>query len=149
MATSKLTNSGMLQEAFNSDLSNIEYGVTILARDGETLFVHVRGTSHHYCQQACPCLISAHTASVNEDIGMDTPILSINATSPEGQGIIYIIIDGDLYKQFNIDFDTGVLKVISPLDYEMTSVYKLTVRASDALTGARAEVTIDLLVNDV
>lgn len=53
------------------------------------------------------------TASVNEDIGMDTPILSINATSPEGQGIIYIIIDGDLYKQFNIDF-TGVLKVISP-----------------------------------
>lgn len=31
----------------------------------------------------------------------------------------------------------------------MTSVYKLTVRASDALTGARAEVTIDLLVNDV
>lgn len=47
-------NSGnvILKEAFNSDLSNIEYGVTILARDGGNLFVHVRGTSHHYCQQS-------------------------------------------------------------------------------------------------
>ncbi|KAI4552983.1 hypothetical protein MJT46_016277 [Ovis ammon polii x Ovis aries] len=146
-------NSGnvILKEAFNSDLSNIEYGVTILARDGgkPSLSTSVE-LPITIVNKAMPVFDKPfYTASVNEDIGMDTPILSINATSPEGQGIIYIIIDGDLYKQFNIDFDTGVLKVISPLDYEMTSVYKLTVRASDALTGARAEVTIDLLVNDV
>ncbi|KAB0365705.1 hypothetical protein FD754_009861 [Muntiacus muntjak] len=146
-------NSGnvILKEAFNSDLSNIEYGVTILARDGgkPSLSTSVE-LPITIVNKAMPVFDKPfYTASVNEDIGVDTPILSINATSPEGQGIIYIIIDGDLYKQFNIDFDTGVLKVISPLDYEMTSAYKLTVRASDALTGARAEVTIDLLVNDV
>lgn len=51
---------------------------------------------------------------------------------------------GICINNLTLTLDTGVLKVISPLDYEMTSVYKLTVRASDALTGARAEVTIDL-----
>ncbi|KAB1272051.1 Protocadherin Fat 3 [Camelus dromedarius] len=141
----------ILKEAFNSDLSNIEYGVTILAKDGgkPSLSTSVE-LPITIVNKAMPVFDKPfYTASINEDISMDTPILSINATSPEGQGIIYIITDGDLYKQFNIDFDTGVLKVISPLDYEVTSVYKLTVRASDALTGARAEVTVDLLINDV
>uniref|UniRef100_A0A2K5D8Q4 Protocadherin Fat 3 n=1 Tax=Aotus nancymaae TaxID=37293 RepID=A0A2K5D8Q4_AOTNA len=146
-------NSGnvILKEAFNSDLSNIEYGVTIVAKDGgkPSLSTSVE-LPITIVNKAMPVFDKPfYTASVNEDIRMNTPILSINATSPEGQGIIYIIIDGDPFKQFNIDFDTGVLKVISPLDYEVTSVYKLTVRASDALTGARAEVTVDLLVNDV
>ncbi|XP_076969413.1 protocadherin Fat 3 isoform X5 [Tamandua tetradactyla] len=146
-------NSGnvILKEAFNSDLSNIEYGVTILARDGgkPSLSASVE-LPITIVNKAMPVFDKPfYTASINEDIRMDTPILSINATSPEGQGIIYIIIDGDPYKQFNIDFDTGVMKVIGPLDYEMTSAYRLTVRASDALTGARAEVTVDLLVNDV
>uniref|UniRef100_A0A8C9ALV1 Protocadherin Fat 3 n=1 Tax=Prolemur simus TaxID=1328070 RepID=A0A8C9ALV1_PROSS len=146
-------NSGyvILKEAFNSDLSNIEYGVTILAKDGgkPSLSTSVE-LPITIVNKAMPVFDKPfYTASINEDIRVDTPILSINATSPEGQGIIYIIIDGDPFKQFNIDFDTGVLKVVSPLDYEVTSVYKLTIRASDALTGARAEVTVDLLVNDV
>ncbi|XP_030415053.1 LOW QUALITY PROTEIN: protocadherin Fat 3 [Gopherus evgoodei] len=145
------TGSVNLREAFNSDLSNIEYLVIILAKDGgnpslsasvELLITIVN--------KAMPVFDKPfYTASVNEDIEMHTPILSINATSPEGQGIIYIIVDGDPYNQFNIDFDTGILSVISPLDYEVNSVFKLTVRASDALTGARAEVTVDLIINDV
>uniref|UniRef100_A0A5F8H1R8 Protocadherin Fat 3 n=1 Tax=Monodelphis domestica TaxID=13616 RepID=A0A5F8H1R8_MONDO len=140
-----------LKEAFNSDLSNIEYGVIILAKDGgkPALSASVE-LPITIVNKAMPVFDKPfYTTSVNEDIEMHTPILSINATSPEGQGIIYIIVDGDPYNQFNIDFDTGVLNVISPLDYEVTPVFKLTVRASDALTGARAEVTVDLLVNDV
>uniref|UniRef100_A0A8C4VKY9 Cadherin domain-containing protein n=1 Tax=Gopherus evgoodei TaxID=1825980 RepID=A0A8C4VKY9_9SAUR len=114
------TGSVNLREAFNSDLSNIEYLVIILAKDGgnpslsasvELLITIVN--------KAMPVFDKPfYTASVNEDIEMHTPILSINATSPEGQGIIYIIVDGDPYNQFNIDFDTGILSVISPLDYE-------------------------------
>ncbi|XP_074069877.1 protocadherin Fat 3-like [Macrotis lagotis] len=140
-----------LKEAFNSDLSNIEYGVIILAKDGgkPALSASVE-LPITIVNKAMPVFDKPfYTTSVNEDVEMHTPILSINATSPEGQGIIYIIVDGDPYNQFNIDFDTGVLNVISPLDYEITPVFKLTVRASDALTGARAEVTVDLLVNDV
>ncbi|MEJ1272768.1 hypothetical protein NN561_003622 [Cricetulus griseus] len=146
-------NSGnvILKEAFNSDLSNIDYGVTILAKDGgnPSLSKSVE-LPITIVNKAMPVFDKPfYTATINEDVTMNTPILSINATSPEGQGIIYLIIDGDPFQQFNIDFDTGVLKVISPLDYEVTSVYKLTVRASDALTGARAEVIVDVLVDDV
>ncbi|XP_008170058.2 protocadherin Fat 3 isoform X1 [Chrysemys picta bellii] len=145
------TGSVTLREAFNSDLSNIEYLVIILAKDGgnPSLSASVE-LPITIVNKAMPVFDKPfYTASVNEDIEMHTPILSINATSPEGQGIIYIIVDGDPYNQFNIDFDTGVLSVISPLDYEVNSVFKLTVRASDALTGARAEVTVDLIINDV
>nr|XP_006112264.1 protocadherin Fat 3 isoform X1 [Pelodiscus sinensis]XP_006112265.1 protocadherin Fat 3 isoform X1 [Pelodiscus sinensis]XP_025044455.1 protocadherin Fat 3 isoform X1 [Pelodiscus sinensis]XP_025044460.1 protocadherin Fat 3 isoform X1 [Pelodiscus sinensis] len=145
------TGSVTLREAFNSDLSNIEYLVIILAKDGgnPSLSASVE-LPITIVNKAMPVFDKPfYTASVNEDVEMHTPILSINATSPEGQGIIYIIVDGDPYNQFNIEFDTGVLSVISPLDYEVNSVFKLTVRASDALTGARAEVTVDLIINDV
>ncbi|KFV09109.1 Protocadherin Fat 3, partial [Pterocles gutturalis] len=140
-----------LKEAFNSDLSNIEYLVVVLAKDGGnpslSALVELPIT---IVNKAMPVFDKPfYTASVNEDVEMHTPILSINATSPEGQGIIYIIVDGDPYNQFNIDFDTGVLSVISPLDYEINSLFKLMVRASDALTGARAEVTVDVIINDV
>ncbi|KAI1242062.1 Protocadherin Fat 3 [Lamprotornis superbus] len=140
-----------LKEAFNSDLSNIEYLVVVLAKDGgnPSLSASVE-LPITIVNKAMPVFDKPfYAASVNEDVEMHMPILSINATSPEGQGIIYIIVDGDPYNQFNIDFDTGVLSVISPLDYEINSLFKLTVRASDALTGARAEVTVDLIVNDV
>lgn len=145
------TGSVTLKEAFNSDLSNIEYLVVILAKDGgnPSLSASVE-LPITIVNKAMPVFDKPfYTASVNEDVEIHTPILSINATSPEGQGIIYIIVEGDPYNQFNIDFDTGVLSVISPLDYEINSLFKLMVRASDALTGARAEVTVDLVINDV
>ncbi|XP_050832385.1 protocadherin Fat 3 [Serinus canaria] len=147
----RVSGSVTLKEAFNSDLSNIEYLVVILAKDGgsPSLSASVE-LPITIVNKAMPVFDKPfYTASVNEDVEMHMPILSINATSPEGQGIIYIIVDGDPYNQFNIDFDTGVLSVISPLDYEINSLFKLMVRASDALTGARAEVTVDLIVNDV
>uniref|UniRef100_A0A8D2KYN3 Cadherin domain-containing protein n=1 Tax=Varanus komodoensis TaxID=61221 RepID=A0A8D2KYN3_VARKO len=145
------TGSVTLKAAFNSDLSNIEYLIIVIAKDGgnPSLSASVE-LPITIVNKAMPVFDKPfYTASVNEDVEMHTPILSINATSPEGQDIIYIIVDGDPYNQFNIDFDTGVLSVISPLDYEISPIFKLTVRASDALTGARAEVTVDLVINDV
>ncbi|XP_038617667.1 protocadherin Fat 3 isoform X2 [Tachyglossus aculeatus] len=140
-----------LREAFDSDLSNIEYSVIVLARDGgsPSLSASVEFPIT-IVNKAMPIFDRPfYMASVSEDVEMHTPVLGINATSPEGQGIIYILVDGDPYNQFNVDFDTGVLSVISPLDYETASAFKLTVRASDAVTGARAEVTVDVLVTDV
>lgn len=145
------TGSVTLKAAFNSNLSNIEYLIIVIAKDGgnPSLSASVE-LPITIVNKAMPVFDKPfYTASVNEDVEMHTPVLSINATSPEGQGIIYIIVDGDPYNQFNIDFDTGVLSVSSPLDYEVNPVFKLTVRASDALTGARAEVTVDLIINDV
>ncbi|XP_075448649.1 protocadherin Fat 3 isoform X3 [Ascaphus truei] len=140
-----------LKKTFDSDLSNIEYMLIIIAKDGgdPSLFASVE-LPVTIVNKAMPVFHKAfYTASVNEDVKMHTSILIINATSPEGQGIIYTIVDGDPYNQFNIDFETGVLSVISPLDFELNTFFKLTVRASDSLTSARAEVIVDLSVNDV
>lgn len=140
-----------LKRAFESDLSNVEYQMVIFARDGG---YPPLSSSVEFpitvVNKAMPVFDkSFYTVSVNEDISIHTPILGINATSPEGQNIIYTIVDGDPYLQFDIGFDTGVISVIHSLDYEEASSYRLTVRATDYLTSARAEVDVDIIVFDV
>ncbi|KAG8002320.1 Protocadherin Fat 3 [Nibea albiflora] len=145
------TGSLSLKRAFESDLSNVEYQMVIYARDGgypplsSTLEFPITVVN-----KAMPVFDkSFYSVSVNEDVAVHTPILGINATSPEGQNIMYTIVDGDPSLQFDIGFDTGVISVIHTLDYETASSYHLTIRATDYLTGARAEVDVDLAVHDV
>ncbi|KAM7413789.1 hypothetical protein PAMA_020925 [Pampus argenteus] len=145
------TGSLSLKRAFESDLSNVEYQMMIYARDGG--FPPLSSTIEFpitVVNKAMPVFDkSFYSVSVNEDVAVHTPILGINATSPEGQNIIYTIVDGDLSLQFDIGFDTGVISVIHSLDYEVASSYHLTIRATDYLTGARAEVDVDVIVHDV
>lgn len=140
-----------LKRSFESDLSNVDYQMLIYARDGG---YHPLSSSVEFpitvVNKAMPVFDkSFYLVSVNEDVDVHTPILSINATSPEGQNIIYTIVDGDPSLQFDIGFDTGVISVIHSLDYETTSSYHLTIRATDFLTGAHAEVTVDVFVQDI
>ncbi|KAK3099997.1 hypothetical protein FSP39_013258 [Pinctada imbricata] len=110
-----------------------------------TVFVNIRiiSSSHpvfptHY-----------YTTTVREDIPPGSPIFSVNATSPIGHKLIYSIASGDPYKEFDVDFNLGVIKVTSNLDYESTQEYNLTIRASDVKTGSYAEAKLNLKVMDV
>nr|XP_046244015.1 protocadherin Fat 3a isoform X3 [Scatophagus argus] len=145
------TGSLILKKAFESDLSNVDYQMVIYARDGG--YPSLSSTTEFpitVVNKAMPVFDkSFYSISVNEDVAVHTPIVSINATSPEGQNIIYTIVDGDPSLQFDVGFDTGVISVIHSLDYEETSSYHLTIRATDYLTGAHAEVDVDLTVQDV
>ncbi|GCB68571.1 hypothetical protein scyTo_0008247, partial [Scyliorhinus torazame] len=141
----------MLKEPFEFDLSNVEYDVVVIATDGGSpslsTFVELPIT---VVNKAMPVFAKPFYAIIiNEDVQPYTPIVSINATSPEGQSLLYTITDGNHLKQFGINFNTGVMSVMRPLDYEAESSYKMTVKATDSLTGARAEVTVDISVNDV
>lgn len=145
------TGSLSLKRAFESDLSNVEYQMVIYARDGG--YPPLSSTVEFpitVVNKAMPFFDkSFYYVSVNEDVVVHTPILSINATSPEGQNIIYTIVNGDPFLQFDIGFDTGVISIIHLLDFEAASSYHLTVRATDYLTGAHAEVDVDLIVQDI
>uniref|UniRef100_A0A8C4NQV8 FAT atypical cadherin 3a n=1 Tax=Dicentrarchus labrax TaxID=13489 RepID=A0A8C4NQV8_DICLA len=145
------TGSLSLKRAFESDLSNVEYQMVIYARDGG--YPPLSSTIEFpitVVNKAMPVFDkSFYSVSVNEDVAVHTPILGINATSPEGQNIIYTIVDGDPALQFDIGFDTGVISVIHSLDYEAASSYHLTIRATDYLTGARAEVDVDVVIQDI
>uniref|UniRef100_A0A665TAV5 FAT atypical cadherin 3a n=1 Tax=Echeneis naucrates TaxID=173247 RepID=A0A665TAV5_ECHNA len=140
-----------LKQAFESDLSNVEYQMVIYARDSG--YPRLSSTIEFpitVVNKAMPVFDKPfYSVSVNEDVAVHTPILGINATSPEGQNIIYTIVDGDPSLQFDIGFDTGVIIVIHSLDYEAASSYHLTIRATDCLTGARAEVDVDVAILDV
>ncbi|XP_062417297.1 protocadherin Fat 3a [Pungitius pungitius] len=145
------TGSLSLKKAFESDLSNMEYQMEIYARDGG--YPPISSSIKFpitVVNKAMPVFDkSFYSVSVNEDVAVHTPILGINATSPEGQNIIYTIVDGDPSLQFDIGFDTGVISVIHSLDYEAAAFYHLTIRATDYLTGARAEVDVEVVIQDV
>ncbi|KAM9801014.1 protocadherin Fat 3a [Neosynchiropus ocellatus] len=145
------TGSLNLKKAFESDLSNMEYQVIVYARDGGqpplSSSVEVPIT---VVNKAMPVFEkSFYSLSVNEDVAVHTPVLGVNATSPEGQNVIYTIVDGDPFLQFDVGFDTGVISVIHPLDFEALTAYHLTVQATDYLTSAHSEVGVDILVLDV
>ncbi|XP_028838817.1 protocadherin Fat 3 isoform X3 [Denticeps clupeoides] len=146
-----LTGELILKRAFEVDLSNVEYKVTILAQDGGYPSLSTAAdVPVTVVNKAMPVFEKPfYGISVTEDIPVLTSILSINATSPEGQNIIYTIVDGDPFLQFDIGFDTGVINVMYPLDFEVNPYFRLTVRSTDTLTGARSEVDVDVAVLDV
>ncbi|XP_040929728.1 protocadherin Fat 3 isoform X3 [Betta splendens] len=140
-----------LKRAFGVDLSNAEYKVVIVATDGgfPPLSSEVE-LPITVVNKAMPVFDKPfYGVTVREDVPVSTSVLSINATSPEGQSIIFTVADGDLSFQFDIGFDTGVISVVYPLDYETTQYYRLTVRATDTLSGAKSEVDVDIVVLDV
>ncbi|XP_047462473.1 protocadherin Fat 3 [Mugil cephalus] len=140
-----------LKRAFEADLSNAEYKVILVATDGGlpplSSEVELPVT---VVNKAMPVFDKPfYGVTVREDVAVSTSVLCINASSPEGQTIIFTITDGDPSLQFDIGFDTGIISVIYPLDYETRQYYRLTVKATDTLTGAKSEVDVDIVMLDV
>uniref|UniRef100_A0A673FM26 Cadherin domain-containing protein n=1 Tax=Sinocyclocheilus rhinocerous TaxID=307959 RepID=A0A673FM26_9TELE len=140
-----------LWRAFEADLSSVEYQVLVFARDMGTPPLSSSVTFPvTVVNRAMPVFDRPfYSVKVSEDIPIWTPILGINASSPEGQSVLYTITHGDPGTLFSIGFDTGVISVISALDYETSPSHRLIVRATDCLTGARAEVDVEVTVLDV
>ncbi|KAF7206514.1 protocadherin Fat 3-like [Nothobranchius furzeri] len=146
-----LTGELILTVPFEADLSDAEYKLVLVAADGGiphlSSEVEVVVT---VVNKAMPVFDKPfYGITVREDVDVSASVLCINASSPEGQDIIFTITDGDPFLQFDIGFDTGVISVIYPLDYETTQYYRLTVKATDTLTGAKSEVDVDIVVLDV
>ncbi|XP_038151327.1 protocadherin Fat 2 [Cyprinodon tularosa] len=86
---------------------------------------------------------------VPENVPPFTTILHVQARNPEGYRLIYNLEEENASKHFHIDFKTGVLTVTNPLDYESQTMHVLTVRATDSVTGAFSEASIEIVVEDV
>ncbi|XP_069510101.1 protocadherin Fat 2 [Ambystoma mexicanum] len=90
-----------------------------------------------------------YMVKVPENIISNTPILHIQAHSPEGLRLIYTLVGKDALKLFNIDFKTGVLSVIGNLDFETKTKHVLTVRATDTAVGSSSEAVVEVQVEDI
>ncbi|KAJ8347820.1 hypothetical protein SKAU_G00264090 [Synaphobranchus kaupii] len=145
----RLTGELTLKKAFEVDLSNVEYQVVVLAKDnGYPPLVTAVEFPITVVNRAMPVFDKPfYGTSVSEDVAILTTILRINATSPVSESIMYTIVDGDPFSQFKID--SGIISVAYSLDFEVNFYFRLIVRATDMLTAARSEVSVDVTVLDV
>ncbi|XP_063784401.1 protocadherin Fat 2 [Pseudophryne corroboree] len=90
-----------------------------------------------------------YTVTVQENVPIYTPILHIQARSPEGFRVVYNIVENDALSFFSIDFKTGSLSVSGHLDYETKRSHLITVRATDSALGYFSEAKVLINVEDI
>ncbi|KAJ8254969.1 hypothetical protein GJAV_G00199440 [Gymnothorax javanicus] len=139
-----------LQRPLDYESKN-RYVLSVVAKDEGTpsltsvadLHIHVRNRSNPIFQSL------RYPLRVPENISPFTTILHVQAKNPEGYRLIYNLIEEPSSRYFHIDFKTGVLSVTDNLDYEAQSKHVLTVRATDSVTGAFSDATVDIEVEDI
>ncbi|XP_057188833.1 protocadherin Fat 1a isoform X3 [Triplophysa rosa] len=140
-----------LRKKLEKDQVDTEFVITILARDGGDPALSSRvDVPILVVNKAIPVFEKAfYSLEIPENIQLLTPIVHIQANDSEGPRIVYTITEGDPLNQFSINFNTGVIQVVKSLDFEKHPAYKLSVRATDSLTGAKAEVFVDIILEDI
>lgn len=140
-----------LKKKFEKELLNTEFIITVVAQDnGQPALSAEVEVPVTVVNKATPVFEKAfYSIEIAENIQLHTPVLHVQANGSEGPRIVYTISEGDPFKQFSIDFNTGVIHVIQPLDFESHPAYKLNVRATDSLTGAHSGVFVDIILQDI
>ncbi|XP_034739835.1 protocadherin Fat 2 isoform X1 [Etheostoma cragini] len=128
-----------------------KYVLTIMAiDDGEPSHSTMAQLSIQVRNQTNPVFQTLlYPLKVPENVPPFTTILHVQARNPEGYRLIYNLEEENASQHFHIDFKTGVLTVTNPLDYESQTMYVLTVRATDSMTGAFSVASIEIEVEDV
>lgn len=140
-----------LKKKFEKESLDTDFVVIVIAKDnGEPALSAEVEVPITVVNKAMPVFERPfYSIEIPENIQLHTPVLHVQANDSEGPRIVYTISEGDPFKQFSIDFNTGVIHVIQPLDFETHPAYKLNVRATDSLTGAHSEVFVDIILEDV
>uniref|UniRef100_A0A3Q1HDZ9 Cadherin domain-containing protein n=1 Tax=Acanthochromis polyacanthus TaxID=80966 RepID=A0A3Q1HDZ9_9TELE len=140
-----------LRKKFEKDSLNTDFVVVVVAKDnGELALSAEVEVPITVVNKATPVFEKPfYSIEIPENIQLHSPVLHVQANDSEGPRIVYTISEGDPFKQFSIDFNTGVIHVVQPLDFETHPAYKLNIRATDSLTGAHSEVFVDIILEDV
>nr|XP_020476445.1 protocadherin Fat 1 isoform X3 [Monopterus albus] len=140
-----------LKKKFEKESLNTDFVIVVMAKDnGEPALSAEAEVPVRVVNKAMPVFERPfYSIEIPENIQLHTPVLHVQASDSEGPRTVYTISEGDPFEQFSIDFNTGVIHVIQPLDFETRPAYKLNVRATDSLTGAHSEVFVDIVLEDV
>lgn len=90
-----------------------------------------------------------YKVEIPENVQTHTSVLQVVANESAGPCTVYSISGGDPFHQFSISFNSGLIEVTQPLDYETHPAYRLNVQATDCLTGAHSDVFVDVILQDV
>lgn len=136
-----------------------DYKITLQATDAGspsltttvTVIVIITGINEH-SPQFTPNNTYNVTAAESLALGHDVITVSASDADAGSQGeVTYAITAGDTYGNFVIDRHTGVVELVSGLDYETISQIALTVTATDGDSGSplSAQTTVTVNVMDV
>lgn len=130
---------------------NTDYTLVVIAKDNGTPSLQSEAVVPiKVVNRAMPVFPQQfYTVSIPENHPPHVPVLTVQADSPKGRQLIYTIVSGNVNEEFAVDFNTGVLYVAEQLDYETTQEYQLTLRATDSVNGAYADVLVSITVEDV
>ncbi|KAJ8262336.1 hypothetical protein GJAV_G00165290 [Gymnothorax javanicus] len=140
-----------LKRPFERDMPSSELVIYVVAKDGgEPPLSSTAEVRIAVVDKAVPVFEQPfYNIEIPENIQLHSPVVHVQASASEGPSVGYSIFEGDQFSHFSINFNTGVLFLVHPLDYETHPAYRLSVRATDLLTGAHAEVYIDIILEDV
>lgn len=97
-----------------------------------------------------PVITSTNTASVNENVAVGTLVKTVTATDPDANAITYSITSGNSEGMFAINAATGAITTLRTPNFENTSTYTLTVRATDNGFGSlSATQTLTISINNL
>ena len=85
--------------------------------------------------------------SISEGTSVNTPILTVNATDPEGCAVNYEM-GSDVRGRFTVDRTSGVIRIAKPLDRELTPEYQFYIRAFDCPPSLSSLVKIQIQLLD-
>ena len=154
------SSTGEITTSASLDYETIQdYKITLQAADAGsphlattvTVIVIITGVNEH-SPQFTPNNTYNMTAAESLALGHDVIIASASDADAGPQGeVTYAITAGDTYGNFVIDKHTGVVELVSGLDYETSSQITLTVTATDGDLGSplTAQTTVTVNVVDV
>ncbi|XP_048851790.1 protocadherin Fat 1a isoform X3 [Brienomyrus brachyistius] len=140
-----------LKKQLEEEAVATEFVIYVVAKDGgDPALSSVAEVSIRVVDNAVPVFEKTfYSVEIPENVQLHTPVVHVQASDSEGPRVIYTIEQGDPLRHFSIDFNTGVIYVRQLLDFETHPAYKLSVSATDSLTGAHAEVFVDIILEDV
>lgn len=153
-STGEITTSASLDYETTQD-----YKITVQATDAgspplettTTVIIVITGVNEH-SPQFTPNNTYNVTAAESLTLGHDVITVSASDADAGSQGdVTYAVTAGDTYGNFVIDKYTGVVELVSSLDYETISQITLTVTATDGDSGSplSAQATVTVIVVDV
>lgn len=136
-----------------------DYKITVQATDAgspplattTTVIIIITGVNEH-SPQFTPS--NTYNVTAAESLALGHNVITVSASDADAgsQGeVTYAVTAGDTYGNFVIDKHTGVVELVSSLDYETISQITLTVTATDGDSGSplSAQATVAVIVVDV
>lgn len=129
------SNSGIITTAVTLDYEAISsYSLTVSVTDGTVTVTQAVSISVTDKNDAPAFTAAPYSLTVQENT-TSNPLLTVSATDQDTADNLNFLLLGTGSEFFSIHLTSGVVALTTVLDYEVTSLYTLTVRVSDSNGG--------------